>query len=100
MPVTTPGGTTPLDMISGTYTVQLNSILAALVQQGILSSSSYIDNWQAGFEVVDGSGSATINSLSYDWNNAYGDSFWPPTITSFSPDSGVSWATASPTRQP
>jgi hypothetical protein len=68
MPVTTPGGTTPLDMISGTYTVQLNAILAALVQQGILSSNSYIDNWQTGFEVVDGSGSATVNSLSYDWN--------------------------------
>jgi hypothetical protein len=80
MPVTAPGGTTPLDMISGTYTVPLSNILAALITHGILSPSSYISYYQFGFEIADGSGSATINSLSYDWNTVA--STVAPTVSS------------------
>ena len=60
--------TTPVDLSSGTQTVPLGDILKAVAAAGVISGSAYVDNYQFGFEINHGSGSATVNQLSYDWN--------------------------------
>ena len=68
MPVTTPGGTTPVDMTSGTYTIPFGALLSFLTTQGILNSKNYITGYQFGFEIGRGTGSVTINQLQWHWN--------------------------------
>jgi len=91
LPVTTPGGTTALDMVnSGSHTIPLDAIYAELVRRGLLDPNSYLNGYQCGFEIGQGSGSATINSLSYDWNSASSTAAPAiPVIASFSPDSNI-----------
>jgi len=68
MPVTTPGGTTPVDMTSGTYTIPFGALLSFLTTQGILNPNNYITGYQFGFEIGRGTGSVTINQLQWHWN--------------------------------
>jgi hypothetical protein len=89
MPVTTPGGTTPLQMDTGNQTVPWASLFQFLVAHGVVSGSNYVDGFQFGFEIEDGSGSATINNLSYNWNSSSGTVPAAPVIASFSPDSNI-----------
>ena len=92
MPVTAPNGTTPLDMTSGTQTLHIKGVLDALVTHGVLPSNAYINGFQFGFEIGRGIGSATINNLTWNWNNGSagsGGSSGPPAPTAF--------LTASPT---
>jgi hypothetical protein len=68
IPVTTPGGTTPVDMTSGTYTIPFGALLNFLTTQGILNPNNYITGYQFGFEIGRGTGSVTINQLEWHWN--------------------------------
>jgi hypothetical protein len=68
MPVTTPGGTTPLDLTSGTYTIPFGALLSFLTAQGILNPNNYITGYEFGFEIGRGMGSVTINQLQWHWN--------------------------------
>ena len=68
MPVTVAGGTTPLDMMSGTQTIPVLAILRALVAQGWLSNTDYISGMQFGIEPGRNSGSLTFNSITWTWN--------------------------------
>jgi Putative Ig domain len=68
MPVTAANGTTPLDMMSGTQTIQVLAILRALVTQGWLSSTDYISGIEFGIEPGRNSGSLTFNNIICTWN--------------------------------
>ena len=68
IPVTNPGGTTPVDMTSGTYTIPFGALLSFLTTQGILNPNNYITGYQFGFEIGRGTGSVTINQLQWQWN--------------------------------
>ena len=67
MPVTTCGGTTPLDMISGTQTYPIKGIMAFLVAQGIVTGTNYLNGAVLGFEIRRNSGTAIINSIAWSW---------------------------------
>jgi len=90
MPVTTPGGSTPLQMDSGNQTIPWGDLFRFLVAQGFLNGNNYVDGMELGFEIEAGSGSATINNLSYNWNNSALTTVpAAPVIASFSPDSNI-----------
>jgi hypothetical protein len=54
------------DMLSAT--VDIKSILTFLISKGVVSGDWYIEGFELGVEPQQGSGSITINSLSYNWN--------------------------------
>ena len=54
------------DMLSAT--VDIKSILTFLISKGVLSGDWYIGGFELGVEPRQGSGSITINSVSYNWN--------------------------------
>jgi hypothetical protein len=54
------------DMLSGT--VDIKSIITFLIGQGVLNGNWYIEGFELGVEPLEGIGSITINSLSYNWN--------------------------------
>ena len=68
MPVTAPGGTTPLDLTSGTQTIPFLAIFQALVAHGIVVGTNWLTGGEFGFEVAKNSGGATINSIAWTWN--------------------------------
>jgi hypothetical protein len=68
MPVTTPGGTTPVDMTNGTYTIPFSNLLNFLIAHGILDPRNYINGCEFGFEIGRGTGAARINHLKWNWN--------------------------------
>jgi len=71
VPVTARNGTTPRDMTnSGTQTIPLAQIYAALVSRGIVDANHYIPGYQVGAETGYGSGSMKINKLSFIWHEA------------------------------
>jgi len=68
VPVTAPGGTTPLSLINnGTHTYPLAAIMAKLVEMGLVNPNHYIHGAVFGMEISKNSGSATVNKLSYVW---------------------------------
>lgn len=67
MPVTTPGGTTPLDLISGNVTMPLAGVFQYLVTNGWIAETDYITQFQMGIEPAQGGGSLAFNNISYIW---------------------------------
>lgn len=55
----------PADMMSGTLSI--SEIIKELIWDGVLTGEEYLASLQFGSEVLGGSGSLQINSLSYDW---------------------------------
>ena len=69
VPVTTPGGTTPLNMIDGNvHTINFGLLLQALVSNGVISNSNYIVGYDFGPEVYQCGGSASVSSFAWTWN--------------------------------
>jgi hypothetical protein len=54
------------DQLSGT--ISFSNIMKTLVWDGVIAGSEYISGIELGAEVGGGTGSLTINSLSYQWN--------------------------------
>ena len=67
MPVTAPGGTTPLNLSSGTHTLPILAVLQALVANGYISGTNFISGFEFGFEISRNNGVATINQLAWTW---------------------------------
>jgi hypothetical protein len=67
IPVTTPGGTTPVDMTGATYEIPFGDILRFLITKGILDPNNYITGFQFGFEIGRGSGGARVNLIKWHW---------------------------------
>jgi len=67
IPVTTPGGTTPVDMTGKTYEIPFGDLLRFLITKGMLDPSNYITGYQFGFEIGRGSGGARINLIKWHW---------------------------------
>lgn len=53
---------------SFTGTLSLSDIVKDLIWNGVLTGQEHVDGVQLGAESVGGSGSLTVNSLSYNWN--------------------------------
>jgi hypothetical protein len=68
LPVTTPGGTTPLNMSVGTQTIPILKVMQAMVTNGFISGTNFISGFEFGFEVSRNAGGATINSIAWTWN--------------------------------
>jgi hypothetical protein len=55
----------PEDMMSGT--LSLSNIIKELIWDGVMTGQEYLGSLQFGSEVLGGTGSLQVNSLSYDW---------------------------------
>jgi len=67
IPVTAPGGTTPVDMIGATHEIPFGDLLRFLIAKGMLDPKNYITGCQFGFEIGRGSGDARINFIRWHW---------------------------------
>jgi hypothetical protein len=54
------------DTLSGTFDIL--AILRYLKSLGIITGNEYLSGWELGVETISGSGSMTVNQLSYTWN--------------------------------
>jgi hypothetical protein len=77
MPVAAPGGTTPIDMNSGTFPIPIKELLNALVAQGILDANRHtamrargakINGYDSASRLGATRASVTISDLSWTWN--------------------------------
>lgn len=57
--------TLPSDMMSGSLSI--SDVIKGLIQDGVMTGQEYLTSLQFGSEVISGTGSLQINSLSYGW---------------------------------
>ena len=73
-----------VDALTGT--INLGNIIKDLIWDGVLTGQEYINDIQLGSEIIGGSGSLTVNNLSYQWDAN-------PTVTLAAGDNTYSVAT-------
>ncbi len=73
-----------VDALTGT--LNLGNIIKDLIWDGVLTGQEYINDIQLGSEIIGGSGSLTVNNLSYQWDAN-------PTVTLAAGDNTYSVAT-------